>query len=82
MKNVQDIEAAIRALPLDERKELVRSLPSIFPEIAIDLEWSRIVNDPRPRPELSLLGDRIEADLKPNPDAFPEIHEEDFERNS
>jgi hypothetical protein len=29
-----------------------------------DLKWQRIINDPRPRPQLSALGDEIEKQFK------------------
>jgi hypothetical protein len=29
-----------------------------------DLKWQRIINDPRPRPALSALGDEIEKQFK------------------
>ena len=32
-----------------------------------DLKWQRIINDPRPRPALSALGDEIEKQFKTTP---------------
>ena len=34
------------------------------PETDDDLKWQRIINDPRPRPQLSALGDEIEKQFK------------------
>ena len=61
MNTVPEIEAAIKALPPSERERLAEDLPSILPELRGDLVWQRIVNDERPRPALSALGDQIEA---------------------
>ena len=78
MSTVQEIEDAIRALPEKEREKLVHDLPSLLPELNAEAEWSRIIHDPRPRPALTALGDAIEAQLKTNPEALPEIQESDF----
>lgn len=82
MSTVQEIEAAIRALPPKEREKLAEGLPSLLPELNGDAAWERIINDPRPRPALSALGDEVEAQLKANPEAFPEIQDSDFDKES
>jgi len=61
MTTVAEIEAAIKALPWSERERLAEDLPLILPELHGDLVWQRIVNDERPRPALSALGDQIET---------------------
>ena len=73
-----EIEAAIRSLPKSERKKLAEDLPAILPEL--DGEWHALVNDPRPRPALSALGDKIAARMKSNSQSIPEIQEKDFDR--
>src|SRR5947209_2287813 len=78
MSTVKEIEAAILALSPNERQKLVEDLPSILPELDGDAVWSRIINDPRPRPALSALGDQIEAQLKTDPNQFPKLKESDF----
>ena len=80
MSTVAEIEAAIRALPPGERERLAEDLPSILPELRGDLVWQRIINDERPRPALSALGDRIEAQFKAHPGQFPEIRDSDFDK--
>ena len=73
-----EIEAAIRSLPKSERKKLAADLPAILPEL--DGEWHGLVNDPRPRPALTALGDKIAARMKSDPQSIPEIQETDFDR--
>ena len=80
MSTVAEIEAAIKALPPGERERLAAELPSILPELKGDLVWERIVNDPRPRPALSALGDEVAAKFKADPAAFSEIRDADFEK--
>ncbi len=82
MSTVQEIREAIQTLSAEERRELAAALPTWLPELDGDAAWERIIHDPRPRPALSALGDEIEAELRRNPDAFPEITDADFERNS
>ncbi len=79
MITVKEIEAAIRALRPAERETLVKNLPMILPELSGDAEWERIIRDPRPRPKLSALGDKLDAQYRANPEAFAEIRESDFD---
>jgi hypothetical protein len=78
MSTVAEIEAAIQALPPAERERLADDLPSLLPEINGDAKWERIVNDARPRPALTALGDEIAAQLKARPAAFREVRDGDF----
>jgi hypothetical protein len=80
MSTVAEIEAAIKALPSAERERLADDLPSILPELNGDAKWQRIINDPRPRPTLTALGDEIAAEFKKNPAAFSEMRDADFDR--
>jgi len=73
MSTVAKIEAAIRALPQKEREKLAADLPSILPELNDDAQWQRSINDDRPRPALSALGDEIAARLKADPAAYSEL---------
>jgi hypothetical protein len=82
MSTVQEIEAAIRALPPQERERLVADLPAILPELNGDAAWDQIVQDPRARPALTALGNEIEARLKADPKAFPEVQDDAFGRPS
>ena len=45
MSTVAEIEAAIKALPPNERERLAEDLPFILPELRGDLVWQRIIND-------------------------------------
>ena len=82
MSSLQEVESAITALSPEDRAKLVRDLPSLIPEWEGDLAWQRILRDPRPSPALSKLVDEIDAEVRRDPQAFPEILDEDFEGNS
>ena len=78
MSTVAEIEAAIKALPPAERDRLTEDLPSILPELHGDLVWRRIIDDARPRPALSALGDEIVAQFRADSNRFREIKDSDF----
>ena len=61
MSTVEQIEAAIRALPAQERERLAKDLPQLFPELDGDAAWERILKDNRPRPALSRMLDEVDA---------------------
>ena len=67
MSTVAEIEAAIKALPPGERERLAEDLLSILPELHGDLVWRRIIDDARPRPALSSLGNQLDAQFRTEP---------------
>jgi hypothetical protein len=82
MSTAQEIEDAILSLSAAERLKLIQHLPQLFPEFARDVEWERIARDERPRPALTELLNRYEADLIGNSRAFPKVAEGDFESHA
>ena len=82
MTTAQDIENAIRSLSPAERDKLVQHIPQLFPEFGDDSEWERIACDNRPRPALTELLNRYEADLSRNADALPKVAEGDFDSHA
>jgi hypothetical protein len=82
MSTALQIEAAIKALSGEERRKLVEDLPELFPELMQSPEWDLIQSDPRPRPALSKLGDELMGQFGKDPEAFPKITTQDFDRNA
>jgi hypothetical protein len=78
MSTAREIEEAIRSLVPSERNKLLQDIPDLFPELSGDAEWERIIADERPRPALTELLDKTEADFRRNPGGFPELTERDF----
>ncbi|HEU5313652.1 MAG TPA: hypothetical protein VFU08_07490 [Candidatus Udaeobacter sp.] len=78
MITAREIEEAIRTLPAAERDKLLQHIPALFPELAGDAEWQRIIRDKRPRPELSRLLDETEEQLRRNANAFSRIKASDL----
>ena len=82
MSTAQEIENAIRSLSAAERDKLVQHIPQLFPEFGGDSEWERIAQDDKPRPALTELLNRYEADLACDSDAFPKVAEGDFDSHA
>jgi len=82
MSTAQEIENAIRSLSEAEREKLIQYIPQLFPEFSRDSEWERIVHDDRPRPALTELLNRYEADLARDSEAFPKVAEGDFDSHA
>ena len=78
MSTAREIEEAIRTLPASERDKLLQHIPALFPELAGDAEWQRIIQDKRPRRELSRLLDETEEQLRRNPNGFSRMKTSDF----
>ena len=82
MSSLQEIELAISGLSSEDQAKLVRDLPVLLAGREGDLAWQRILRDPTPSAALSSLADAVDMEYRRNPEAFPEIKDSDFERNS
>lgn len=82
MSTAQEIESAIRSLSPAERDKLVQHIPHLFPEFAGDSEWERIAQDNNPRPALTEVLNRYEAELARDSQAFPKVAEGDFDSHA
>jgi len=72
MSTVEQIAAAIRALPAQERDRLAKDLPKLFPELDGEAAWERILQDHRPRPALSRMLDEVDAIVAEDQQHYPE----------
>ena len=82
VSTAQEIENAIRSLSPAERDKLLQHIPDMFPELAGEAQWDRIVRDERSRPQFTQQLNRYEADLSHNPEVFPKIAEDDFDQRA
>ena len=70
MKSLHEIEEAIAKLPAKARRQLVQDIPALCPgEFPAD-GWDAILNDPAPRPALSSLLDKLDAEHAKSPENF------------
>lgn len=79
MSSLQEIESAIRKLPRQEQAQLIDDLPALVPELESDAIWKLITLNPRPRPKLNALIDRVDAQYRRDPNSFPAIRDTDFD---
>jgi hypothetical protein len=82
VSSLQEIELAISGLSSEDQAKLMRDLPELLAGREGDAAWQRILGDTTPSPALSRLADTVDAEYRRNPEAFPEIEDADFERNS
>lgn len=78
MSTAHEIENAIRSLPAAERDKLLNTIPDLFPELAGDLEWARIIHDERPRSGLTQLINETENEFRVSPEKFPKFSDRDL----
>ena len=78
MSTAKEIEDAIRTLEQTERDKLLQHLPQLFPELAGDVEWERIIRDDQPRAAFSKLLDDTAEQLRRSPKAFSPMKLSDF----
>lgn len=76
VKSLGEIEAAIGKLSVKQQKQLVKDLPALCPSAFPADPWDAIIRDPRPRPALSALGDKLDEELRKNPGRFPPLTKE------
>jgi hypothetical protein len=79
---LQEVRLAIAALSAEDRCELVKELPVLFPEWEGDLSWQAIIHDPTPSPALSALVDEVDRQFQVAPESFPELTEAEFDKRS
>ena len=70
MKSLQEIEEAIVKLPAKARRQLVQDIPGLCPgEFPAD-GWDAILRDATPRPALTSLLDKLDAEHQQTPESF------------
>ena len=79
---MQEIKTAIENLSPAERRELLVSLPALFPELDGDAAWERLTHDRRPRPALTAMLDQAEQAHLGDPISLVETSDAEFDRRS
>lgn len=70
MKSLQEIEEAIAKLPPQARRQLVKDIPALCPDEFPADGWDAILRDPTPRPALTLLLDKLDAEYQQKTKSF------------
>ena len=70
VKSLLEIEAAIAKLPPKARRQLVQDIPALCPDAFPADGWDAILHDPAPRPALTALLDKLDAEYPQKPGSF------------
>jgi hypothetical protein len=70
LKSLEEIEEAISKLPSKARRQLVQDIPALCPDAFPPDGWDAILNDQTPRPALSSLLDKLDAQYQQKPENF------------
>jgi hypothetical protein len=76
VKLLSEIEEAIARLPSEAQRQLVRNLPALCPKAFPADGWEGILNDDKPRPALTSLLDKLDAEYQQNPAQFSVLNED------
>ncbi|HXA44838.1 MAG TPA: hypothetical protein VNZ25_04985 [Candidatus Angelobacter sp.] len=72
--------AAIAKLPAKARCQLVRDIPALCPDAFPADGWDAILSDVTPRPALSSLLDKLDAEYQQKPGSFLALNEKSLRR--
>jgi hypothetical protein len=75
VKSLQEIEEAIAKLPAKARRQLVQDIPALCPDAFPADGWDAILGDVTPRPALSSLLDKLDAEYQLKPGNFLPLNE-------
>lgn len=70
MKSLLEIEEAITKLPSKARRQLVQDIPALCPDAFPAGGWDIILHDDAPRPALTSLLDKLDAEHQQKPESF------------
>ena len=76
MKSLTEIEEAIARLPVEAQRQLLKDIPALCPTVFPRSGWDEILQDKGPRPELSSLLDRLDAEYAEAPERFVAVNED------
>jgi hypothetical protein len=70
VKSLVEIEEAIAKLPLKARRQLVQDIPALCPDAFPADGWDVILHDDTPRPALTSLLNKLDAEHQQKPESF------------
>jgi hypothetical protein len=80
VKSLQEIEEAIIKLPAKARRQLLQDIPALCPAEFPPDGWDAILRDEAPRPALSSLLDKLDAEYGERPEAFLALNDKTLRR--
>lgn len=80
MKSLEEIEEAIARLPAKARRQLVKDIPALCPDVFPADGWAVILRNESPRPALTSKLDKLDAEYQENPESFLELNDKSLRR--
>lgn len=80
MKSLEEIEEAIAKLPAKARRQLVKDIPALCPDAFPADGWDAILRDGSPRPAVTSMLDKLDAEYRENPENFLELNDKSLRR--
>lgn len=74
------IEEAIAKLPSESRRQLVQDIPALCPDAFPADGWDAILNDAAPRPKLTSLLDKLDAEYAQKPENFLTLNDKSLKK--
>jgi hypothetical protein len=75
VKSLSEIEAAIAQLPSKAQRQLIKDIPTLCPRVFPADGWDAILAEATPRPALSSLLDRLDAEYQQRSEKFLAVNE-------
>jgi hypothetical protein len=70
VNSLLEIEEAIAKLPSESRRQLVQDIPALCPDAFPADGWDAILNDDAPRPALTSLLNKLDAEYAQKPESY------------
>jgi hypothetical protein len=70
VNSLLEIEEAIAKLPSESRRQLVQDIPALCPDAFPADGWDAILNDDVPRPALTSLLNKLDAEYAQKPESY------------
>ena len=80
MKSLLEIEEAITKLPPKSRHQLVQDIPALCPDAFPADGWDAILNDAAPRPVLTSLLNKLDAEYTQKPESFLTLNDKSLKK--
>ena len=80
VKSLLEIEEAIAKLPSESRRQLVQDIPALCPDAFPADGWDAILNDTAPRPALTSLLDKLDAEYAKKPESYLTLNDKSLKK--
>jgi hypothetical protein len=80
VNSLLEIEEAIAKLPSESRRQLVQDIPALCPDAFPADGWDAILHDAAPRPALTSLLDKLDAEYAQKPESYLTLNDKSLKK--